>query len=121
MWDNLVPYTPPTSQSKSKGLWMIGPKAGEFNGGLAHRGDDYCAEEVTAAQWKYTDGSSWHIDTGLRVSCLDVAVTPQCMYNDQMDFVGGDLPEVFGGGGFETDGKSSAECIKECEKREGCK
>ena len=25
------------SQSKNKGLWMIGPEAGQFNGGLAHR------------------------------------------------------------------------------------
>ena len=24
-------------QSKNKGLWMIGPEAGQFNGGLAHR------------------------------------------------------------------------------------
>ena len=74
------------------------------------------------------------------------------MYNDQTDFVGGDLPQVkvlmmirkgdgildvmrikvfvfiqffvdkvFGGGGFETDQKSSKECIEECERRSGCK
>ena len=29
--------------------------------------------------------------------------------------------KVFGGGGFETDQKSSKECIEECEKRSGCK
>ena len=85
------------------------------------------------------------------MNCLDVAVNPECMYNDQTDFVGGDLPQVkilmmiwqrgdildvmmievlvfirflfkvFGGGGFETDQKSSKECIEECEKRSGCK
>ena len=137
----------------------------------------------------------------MQVSCLDLPVTPKCMYNDQTDFIGGDLPEVreagdghdgdsedshdddsheaaddghddnivdsydddsyeaiddghdgdiednndddnyeatdddnhktieddndffqiFGGGGFETDNGSSAECIEECEKRTGCK
>ena len=30
-----------------------------------------------------------------QVNCLDMAVTPECMYNDQTDFVGGDLPQVF--------------------------
>ena len=29
--------------------------------------------------------------------------------------------QIFGGGGFETDNGSSAECIEECEKRTGCK
>ena len=24
-------------RSRNKGLWMVGPSAGEFNGGLAHR------------------------------------------------------------------------------------
>ena len=64
---------------------MIGPEAGQFNGGLAHRfspschycriaitknnrGDKFCAEDVAASQWKYTDGSAWHIDTKLRVA-----------------------------------------------------
>ena len=28
------------------------------------------------------------------MNCLDVAVDPECMYNDQTDFVGGDLPQV---------------------------
>ena len=32
-----------------------------------------------------------------QVSCLDLAVTSQCVYNDQTEFVGGDLPEVRGG------------------------
>ena len=32
------------------------------------RGDKYCAEDVAASQWKYTDGSAWHIDTKLRVN-----------------------------------------------------
>ena len=87
---------------------------------------------MAASQWKYTDGSAWHVDTKLRVAatiictllaiiiiirnnsthlclshqvnCLDVAVSPECMYNDQTDFVGGDLPqvEVFVGGGSKT-------------------
>eukprot|EP00092_Neocalanus_flemingeri_P035239 GFUD01038343.1.p1 GENE.GFUD01038343.1~~GFUD01038343.1.p1 ORF type:complete len:1287 (+),score=506.35 GFUD01038343.1:270-4130(+) len=108
-------------QSKKKGLWMVGPTAGQFNGGLAHRGDTYCVEDVSSNQWKYTDGSAWHVDPSLRVSCLDQTVTPQCMYNDQTEFVGGDLPEVFGGGGVETSMESSANCIEECEKRSGCK
>jgi len=108
-------------QSNKKGLWMVGPTAGQFNGGLAHRGDTYCVEDVRANQWKYTDGSAWHVDSHLRVSCLDETVTPQCLYNDQTEFVGGDLPEVFGGGGVETSMESSADCIEECEKRSGCK
>ena len=29
-------------QSKNKGLWMIGPEAGQFNGGLAHRFTHCC-------------------------------------------------------------------------------
>ena len=107
-------------QSKNKGLWMVGPTAGQFNGGLAHRGDTYCVEDVPVNQWKYTDGSAWHVDPLLRVSCLDQSVTPQCLYNDQTEFVGGDLPEVFGGGGVETSMESSADCIEECEKRSGC-
>ena len=38
------------------------------------------------------------------MNCLDVAVSPECMYNDQTDFVGGDLPqvEVVVGGGSKT-------------------
>jgi len=108
-------------QSNKKGLWMVGPTAGQFNGGLAHRGDTYCVEDVRANQWKYTDGSAWHVDSHLRVSCLDETVTPQCLYNDQTEFIGGDLPEVFGGGGVETSMESSADCIEECEKRSGCK
>jgi len=108
-------------QSNKKGLWMVGPTAGQFNGGLAHRGDTHCVEDVRANQWKYTDGSAWHVDSHLRVSCLDETVTPQCLYNDQTEFIGGDLPEVFGGGGVETSMESSADCIEECEKRSGCK
>ena len=33
-----------------------------------NRGDKFCAEDVAASQWKYTDGSAWHIDTKLRVA-----------------------------------------------------
>merc|ERR1719334_912772 len=45
-------------QSKNKGLWMVGPQAGQFNGGLAHRGDNHCVENVVQNQWKYTDGNA---------------------------------------------------------------
>ena len=33
-----------------------------------NRGDKFCAEDVAASQWKYTDGSAWHVDTKLRVA-----------------------------------------------------
>ena len=35
--------------SRSKGLWMVGPKVGQFNGGLAHRDDNICVENVSSA------------------------------------------------------------------------
>jgi len=109
-------------RSKSKGLWMVGPSAGQFNGGLAHRGDSLCVEDVAPAQWKYTDGRSWNLDSEITVTCLDkLSDDPVCVYSDQTDFQGGeDLPEVFGGGGVETNPKSSAECIDLCEQTEGC-
>ena len=34
------------------------------------RGDKFCAEDVAASQWKYKDGSAWHIDTKLRVAAI---------------------------------------------------
>jgi hypothetical protein len=107
--------------SKSKGLWMVGPKPAQFNGGLAHRGDALCVEAVAPKQWKYTDGTAWHVDDLLTVSCLDPLVRPECVYSDGMEFVGGDLPEPFGGGGLNTSMSSSAGCIEECERRSGCK
>ena len=106
--------------SRNKGLWMVGPKAAQFNGGLAHRGDATCVEDVAEEQWKYTDGSAWHVDPLLSVSCLDKKSKPQCTYSDGVQFVGGDLPELFGGGGIVTNMNSSKECIAECEKRTGC-
>jgi len=105
---------------KTKGLWMVGPKVAEFNGGLAHRGDTICAEDVAEQQWKYTDGSAWHVDPLLTITCLDKKATPKCTYSDGVQFVGGDLPEEFGGGGLETSMNSTADCIAECESREGC-
>ena len=35
-----------------------------------NRGDKFCAEDVAASQWKYTDGSAWHVDTKLRVALI---------------------------------------------------
>jgi len=92
----------------------------EFNGGLAHRGDTICAEDVPKQQWKYTDGSAWHVDPLLTITCLDKKSTPKCTYSDGVQFVGGDLPEEFGGGGIETSMNSTADCIAECESRKGC-
>ena len=106
--------------SRNKGLWMVGPKPAQFNGGLAHRGDALCVEDVAKEQWKYTDGSAWHIDSLLTVSCLDSGSRPECVYNDGVQFLGGDLPEEFGGGGIQTSANSSGQCIEECEKRAGC-
>ena len=107
-------------QSRNKGLWMVGPKVAQFNGGLAHRGDAQCVEDVEEGQWKYTDGSAWHVDPELAVNCLDVKQAPECTYSDGVEFVGGDLATEFGGGGIQTNMNSSAECIEECEKRSGC-
>jgi hypothetical protein len=106
--------------SKNKGLWMVGPKVNQFNGGLAHRGDTLCAEDVKAGDWKYTDGKAWHVDPTLNLTCIDrQAVDVECTYRDGVQFVGGDLPDEFGGGGIATSSDSSAECIQECENREG--
>jgi len=110
-------------RSKNKGLWMVGPESGQFNGGLAHRGDSPCVEDVAAGQWKFTDGKSWNRDQEIQVTCLDSAEegVPRCVYEDQMTFIGEDLPEVFGGGGVETNQETSAECIDLCERTSGCK
>ena len=110
-------------QRRNKGLWMVGPEAEKFNGGLAHRGDKMCVEDVVKGEWKYTDGTAWHVDSNLAVTCLDVQTKPECTYNDGVEFVGGDLPSYpgFGGGGIETSMNSSKECIQECEERAGCK
>ena len=77
-----------------------------------------CAEDTPASQWKYTDGRSWSIDSSLAITCKEKEL--ECVYSDQMDFEGGDLPEVLGGGGLVTSDLSSGECIEECEKREAC-
>lgn len=106
--------------SRNRGLWMVGPEVGEFNGGLANRGDEACAEDTPISQWKFTDGISWNLDTNLTITCLDQE-EPACEYNDQTIFEGGDLPAPLGGGGLVTDSVTSLECIRECEKREACK
>ena len=60
-------------------------------------------EDVAAGQWKFTDGQSWNRDPEISITCLDQIITePQCVYNDQTDFQGEDLPEIYGGGGVET-------------------
>ena len=77
-----------------------------------------CAEDTPASQWKYTDGRSWSVDSSLAITCEEKEL--ECVYSDQMDFEGGDLPEVLGGGGLVTSDLSSGECIEECEQREAC-
>ena len=48
--------------SRSKGLWMVGPKVGQFNGGLAHRDDNICVENVSSApKFKYWSNSDYII------------------------------------------------------------
>merc|ERR1712061_126751 len=106
--------------SRNRGLCMIGPSVGQFNGGLANRGDPVCAEDTPVGQWKYTDGQSWHRDSSLKITCVEREL-PECVYNDQTDFEGGDLPEALGGGGLVTSATSSAECISECETRKACR
>jgi len=106
--------------SRNRGLWMVGPSVGQFNGGLANRGDPVCAEHTPTGQWKYTDGQSWHRDSSLKITCVEQEL-PECAYNDQTDFEGGDLPEALGGGGLITSATSSAECINECETRKACR
>ena len=60
-------------------------------------------EDVAAGQWKYTDGQSWNKDPLITISCLDrLRSDPQCVYSDETDFQGEDLPEIYGGGGVET-------------------
>ena len=80
-------------------------------------------EDVAAGQWKFTDGKSWNRDQEIQVTCLDSAEEglPRCVYEDQMTFIGEDLPAVFGGGGVETNQETSAECIDLCERTSGCK
>ena len=79
-----------------------------------------CAEDTPNGQWKYTDGQSWNRDTDLRITCVEQEL-PECSYNDQTDFEGGDLPEALGGGGLVTSATTSAECIRECETRKACR
>merc|ERR1712013_882631 len=107
-------------KSKGAGLWMVGPQVGQFNGGLANKGDAYCPENLTNSKWKYTDGTAWHAESKMITSCEDEIVDPDCEYMEGVEFVGGDLHEDFGGGGLATDDLSSAECLEECDKRVGC-
>eukprot|EP00092_Neocalanus_flemingeri_P080117 GFUD01099904.1.p1 GENE.GFUD01099904.1~~GFUD01099904.1.p1 ORF type:complete len:1109 (+),score=396.10 GFUD01099904.1:107-3433(+) len=107
-------------QSRGAGLWMVGPEVGQFNGGLANKGDTYCPEDLPANKWKYTDGSAWHVENQMSITCEERKEDPECVYSDGTEFVGGDLHGDLGGGGLETDKKSSAECIEECDNREGC-
>lgn len=107
-------------QSRGAGLWMVGPEVGQFNGGLANKADAYCPEDLPDSKWKYTDGSAWHVESQMTISCEEKKEIPECVYRDETEFVGGDLHEDFGGGGLETDDKSSGECIEECDKRAGC-
>jgi len=107
-------------QSRSKGLWMIGPNVGQFDGGLASPADPHCVEDIPTGAWRYTDGSAWYKDSQLSVLCQDQEEIAQCEYKDQTEFSGGDLPKVFGGKGLKTNKTSAAECSKECEKRAGC-
>lgn len=105
----------------TRGLWLVGPKVGAHHGGLAHRDDNLCVESLTEKHWKYSEKSAkWQVDPQLKLSCLDTKVTPSCVYSGGIKFVGGDLPKQFGGGGLVTDSESPANCIAECDKRQGC-
>ena len=58
-------------QSRSKGLWMVGPQVGQFDGGLASPADPECVENIPDGGWRYTDGSAWHRDPQVRVMCQE--------------------------------------------------
>ena len=77
---------------------------------------------MNPGQWKYTDGRSWNLDSEITVSCLDSVADeePKCEYNDQTEYQGEDLPEVYGGGGVETNPSSSIECMELCGSTAGC-
>ena len=47
---------------------MIGPKVGQFSGGLANRGDNQCPETITRP-WKFADGTGWSTDPEIKVQC----------------------------------------------------
>ena len=37
---------------------MVGPKIGQFHGGLASPADSQCMKDVEVRGWRYTDGSA---------------------------------------------------------------
>jgi len=56
---------------RARGLWMVGPSVGRFSGGLANRGDEACANDVSR-QWKFADVDGWKTDPELKITCANV-------------------------------------------------
>ena len=50
---------------------MVGPKIGQFDGGLASPVDSQCMKDVEVGGWRYTDGSAWFKHSQLRVTCQE--------------------------------------------------
>ena len=74
-----------------QGLWMAGPSLGQFSGGLASLDNSLCVEQVSSDLWRYADGQAWRPDCVLGVTCKDTFGPVECMWNDGVRFVDGDM------------------------------
>ncbi|XP_040583140.1 uncharacterized protein [Lepeophtheirus salmonis] len=100
--------------TRSRGLWMIGPNPGSFNGGIANRADHPCIENIPTGSWKYADGSGWKKDSELSFECYSDVT--ECLYSDDSVLEGGDLypnSVSFVSGTFE--------CIRLCSSTPRCR
>merc|ERR1711915_912518 len=68
-------------KSRGSGLWMVGPRVGKLNGGLANKGNSLCPESLDNNKWKFTDGKAWKGAKDTRISC-ERTENIECIYND---------------------------------------
>ena len=100
-----------------QGLWMAGPSLSQFSGGLASLDNSLCVEQVPSALWRYADGQAWRPDSGLEVICKDEFGPVECMWNDGVRFIGGDMK---GDDHHGTRQESASGCREKCDGTEGC-
>ena len=72
---------------------------------------------VSSALWRYADGQAWRPDSGLEVTCKNEGGPVECMWNDDVRFVGGDMN---GDDRHETRQESASGCREKCDGTKGC-
>merc|ERR1719357_229505 len=97
---------------------MVGPVLKEFTRGLALLDDSICIEDNVAGVWRYADGHEWKHDRNMTITCIDNEEVPECVWNEGVRFIGGDMTNV---DGKIPSFKSAEECREACDAINGCR